>query len=90
MGYQRFFALLGAWGLAPAFSARAFLPPTNCTEVVVGGGWGGVYYAYRRVTSGTVDPATLCLFEKSHRVGGRTYSVNVSLTETEFVLDVGA
>ena len=56
-------------GLAAAvgFEGRA---STGCAEVVVGAGWAGVYFAYRRATSGA-DPSSICVFEAAERVGGR-------------------
>ncbi|KAK3248455.1 hypothetical protein CYMTET_42081 [Cymbomonas tetramitiformis] len=59
----------------------------DCEEVIVGGGWAGVYFAYRRATS-VEDPSKICVFERTKRIGGRTYSVPVN--DTEFTLDVGA
>ena len=73
-------------GLAAAvgFEGRA---STGCAEVVVGAGWAGVYFAYRRATSGA-DPSSICVFEAAERVGGRTYSVRD--VPAPFTLDVGA
>lgn len=58
-----------------------------CTEVVVGAGWSGVYFAYRRALA-VLDPTDICLFESSDRIGGRTYSHAVG--GTPFTLDLGA
>ena len=70
--------------LSPSFS-----PPSTCTDAVVGGGWSGVYFLYRRALA-SADPSSLCLFESSHRIGGRTYSVGPSVLNNEFTVDIGA
>ena len=71
---------------APAASTAAV---TGCDDVIVGGGWAGVYFAYRRAMAASDGNASsVCLFERSSRIGGRTYSVPVN--GTEFTLDVGA
>lgn len=61
-----------------------------CDETVVGGGWGGVYFAHRRATLAVETKAdtNVCLFERSDRIGGRTYSVPIN--GTPFTLDIGA
>ena len=61
----------------------------NCTDVIVGGGWSGVYFAYRRALASS-DPSSICLFEASERIGGRTYSVPAGALGHGFTLDVGA
>jgi hypothetical protein len=89
---------------AAAASAPAGVAPLNltCTDAIVGAGWSGVYFAYRRWraaqdlaaadadTNADAFLPVICLFEATDRVGGRTYSVPGSKTGTEFVLDVGA
>jgi hypothetical protein len=62
----------------------------NCTEVVVGGGWAGVYSLYRRVMDDPGRASSACLMEASWRIGGRTYSVPINHTTAPFVQDVGA
>ncbi|KAG7362987.1 flavin containing amine oxidoreductase [Nitzschia inconspicua] len=62
----------------------------NCTEVVVGGGWAGVYSLYRRVMDDPSRASSACLMEASWRIGGRTYSVPINHTKMPFVQDVGA
>lgn len=62
----------------------------NCTEVVVGGGWAGVYSLYRRVMDDPSRASSACLMEASWRIGGRTYSVPINHTTAPFVQDVGA
>ena len=59
-------ASLLAW--LPALAVAA---ANDCDVAVVGGGWAGLYTAYR------LAPTTpnLCLFEARHKTGGRTYSV---------------
>ena len=62
---------------------------SGCREAVVGGGWAGVYWLYRRAEElGPGGAHGLCLFEANSRIGGRTYSVDVE--GTPFTLDVGA
>ena len=62
---------------------------SGCREAVVGGGWAGVYWLYRRAEElGPGEAHGLCLFEANSRIGGRTYSVDVE--GTPFTLDVGA
>mmetsp|Transcript_45186 Transcript_45186/g.102025 ORF Transcript_45186/g.102025 Transcript_45186/m.102025 type:complete len:510 (-) Transcript_45186:101-1630(-) len=58
----------------------------HCDVAVAGGGWAGVYFAYRWATH--ANSSAVCLFEASSRIGGRTYSVPIE--GTEFTLDVGA
>ena len=71
---------------APAASTAAV---AGCDDVIVGGGWAGVYFAYRRaMAAADGNASSVCLFERSSRIGGRTYSVPVN--GTEFTLDVGA
>ena len=62
----RSLASLLAW--LPALAVAA---ANDCDVAVVGGGWAGLYAAYR------LAPTTpnLCLFEARHKTGGRTYSV---------------
>jgi len=64
----------------------------TCDTAVVGGGWAGVYAAWRlAVDSAAVRPGELCLFEARSGVGGRTYSVHLDVSEGEpLVVDVGA
>ena len=69
----------------------------GCSEIFVGGGWGGVYSFYRRVLDGVEENQKkghqYCLMEQSGRIGGRTYSVPIDPHHTHgtrFVVDVGA
>lgn len=69
--------------------------PIECTDAIIGGGWAGVYFAYRRAMHAAAKPgspkfAGICLFEAADRIGGRTYSVPPSKLGNEFTLDVGA
>lgn len=57
----------------------------NCTDVVVGGGWAGVYSLYRLVMDDRSRAASACLMEASWRIGGRTYSVPINHTAAPFV-----
>ena len=62
-----------------------------CETAVVGGGWAGVYSAWRLVVdSKMVLPADLCLFEARAAVGGRTYSHVVGEGDNALTLDIGA
>eukprot|EP00471_Norrisiella_sphaerica_P012279 CAMPEP_0184496830 /NCGR_PEP_ID=MMETSP0113_2-20130426/34983_1 /TAXON_ID=91329 /ORGANISM="Norrisiella sphaerica, Strain BC52" /LENGTH=513 /DNA_ID=CAMNT_0026883645 /DNA_START=156 /DNA_END=1697 /DNA_ORIENTATION=- len=66
----------------------------TCNYSVVGAGWAGVYFAYRLVESGHVANASdVCLFEKTARFGGRTYSKSVVPNATlarQFIVELGA
>ena len=73
---------------SPAFAGEK---STGCATAVVGGGWAGVYAAWRLVVDAkSVPAAELCLFEARSAVGGRTYSVSVDTGGTSLVIDVGA
>ena len=77
--------------MATFFSLSLLMPFATaivCDETVVGGGWGGVYFAHRRASIAKDLDTTVCLFERSDRIGGRTYSVPID--GTPFTLDVGA
>lgn len=67
---------------------------TDCDVAVVGGGWAGVYFAYRSFSDRSLAADRICLFEASARIGGRTYSKHIEVREgnetEEFVIDVGA
>ena len=63
---------------------------SGCTDTVVGGGWSGVYFLYRKAMASPSLASSMCLFEASDRIGGRTYSVPPSVLGNEFTLDVGA
>lgn len=62
---------------------------SHCSEVVIGGGWSGVYFAYRRLDEPSYDASRLCLFEASGRIGGRTYSVRDELDVSCLALTPG-
>ena len=71
--------------------ATAAAAPLSCETAVVGGGWAGVYAAWRLVVdSATVSPADLCLFEARAAVGGRTDSVGGGQGDEALTIDVGA
>ena len=79
-------ATAAAVAASPAAAASSAVP-IKCTTAVVGGGWAGVYSAWRLVVdTATVKPADLCLFEQREAIGGRTYSVDVDT----LTIDVGA
>ena len=72
-------------GRAAADEAAAL----HCPVAVVGGGWGGAYFAYRMcVDSATVDCADVCVFEANARLGGRAYSTRIEDDPT-IKVDVG-
>jgi len=61
--------------------------PLKCKTSIVGGGWAGVYTAWRLVVdSAAAKPGDVCLFEARSEVGGRTYSTAID----GMVLDIGA
>jgi hypothetical protein len=63
------------------------MTPIDCPHAIVGGGWAGVYSAWRlAIDSALVTPSDVCLFEARTAVGGRTYSVGVD----GMTLDIGA
>ena len=60
---------------ANAFSGPAAVP-AHCTFVSVGGGWAGIYAAWRVAVDSKLHPASeTCIFEASSRWGGRTFTV---------------
>ncbi|KAK9823395.1 hypothetical protein WJX72_002466 [[Myrmecia] bisecta] len=63
-------------------------PSTNCETLVVGGGPGGVYSAYRVLES--KNSTNVCLLEATGRVGGRIYSVRGLGAKQDLVVDMGA
>ena len=73
---------------AQAFSGEK---SPGCVTAVVGGGWAGVYAAWRLTVDAKSVPASeLCLFEARSAVGGRTYSVSVDSGDDALIIDVGA
>ena len=74
---------------SPAFAGEQ---STGCATAVVGGGWAGVYAAWRLVVDAkSVPAAELCIFEARSAVGGRTYSVSIDTGhDASLVIDVGA
>ena len=78
---------LAALLFAATAAATAAAATIDCETAVVGGGWAGVYAAWRlAVDTATVKPIDVCLFEARAAVGGRTYSVEID----GMVIDVGA
>ena len=63
--------------------------PNNCKFTVIGGGFGGLYSAFRAYNSSLYQPQDICIFEKTDRVGGRAYSVRNVFPITPSV-DIGA
>ena len=80
--------LLGSSFLAaPWTHASDWQEPIQCTTAVVGGGWAGVYSAWRlALDAAAADASSVCLFEARQAVGGRTYSVDVD----GLTIDIGA
>lgn len=62
----------------------------SCEVASIGGGWSGVYFAYRYFLDGNVEATNICLFEASERIGGRTYSKHLEVNGEKYVVDVGA
>ena len=67
--------------------------PASCDFAVVGGGWAGIYAAWRVAVDAKLLPAhKVCVLEASDRFGGRTYTVRED--RTPFVdglnVDIGA
>mmetsp|Transcript_99094 Transcript_99094/g.275932 ORF Transcript_99094/g.275932 Transcript_99094/m.275932 type:complete len:511 (-) Transcript_99094:82-1614(-) len=62
--------------------------PAACNVAIAGGGWAGVYFAFRMAEAGE----QVCIFEATQRLGGRTYShsFRVGSRRENFTLDVGA
>ena len=77
-------------GVVPGIEAPPPAEHLNCSLAVVGGGWGGAYFAWRMgVDAGLVDPKDICVFEANGRVGGRIYSVRDLPSLSGLTLDVG-
>jgi hypothetical protein len=63
----------------------------SCGIAIVGGGFGGVYTAFRLATNGGRKPnRDVCLFEKEDRLGGRVYDVALDPAHPELVIGTGA
>eukprot|EP00054_Salpingoeca_dolichothecata_P031874 m.264911 g.264911 ORF g.264911 m.264911 type:complete len:1797 (+) comp28353_c0_seq1:231-5621(+) len=64
---------------------------TNCKYIIIGGGWGAAYYAFRvAVDSKLFNPHEVCLFEGNYRVGGRAWSQTDIPNLSGFVVDLAA
>ena len=73
-------ALLGA--------SKLYESRTSCDVAVVGGGPGGIYFAWRLLASGM--DKQVCLYERSNRFGGRIYSLREQGPKSDLVVDLGA
>lgn len=73
-----------------ALAALEALPAGGCSHVVVGGGPGGVYAAYRLAMASPASDAKVCLFERTSTVGGRITSVRGLGPKRDLVVDAGA
>ena len=65
----------------------------SCDVVVVGAGWGGIYFAWRlAVDSASLAAKDICIYEASGRLGGRVLSVTglPLLNHTSLTIDFGA
>ena len=71
---------------------RPKILPTHCAFASVGGGWAGIYAAWRVAVNAKKIPADqVCVFEASTRFGGRTYTVRGGDQILEGLnIDVGA
>eukprot|EP00929_Paragymnodinium_shiwhaense_P095543 TRINITY_DN56733_c0_g1_i1.p1 TRINITY_DN56733_c0_g1~~TRINITY_DN56733_c0_g1_i1.p1 ORF type:complete len:496 (-),score=96.04 TRINITY_DN56733_c0_g1_i1:137-1624(-) len=61
--------------------------PQQCSVAVVGGGPGGVYFAWRLALAGTKD---ICIFERAGRVGGRIYTLRNMGEKQDLTVEAGA
>lgn len=70
-------AVAAAGGAAGATKPTAGPPPDHCKVVIIGGGIGGAYTAWRlAVDSKAVAGRDVCLFEAADRFGGRILTVS--------------
>eukprot|EP00929_Paragymnodinium_shiwhaense_P114667 TRINITY_DN83133_c0_g1_i1.p1 TRINITY_DN83133_c0_g1~~TRINITY_DN83133_c0_g1_i1.p1 ORF type:complete len:535 (+),score=122.97 TRINITY_DN83133_c0_g1_i1:63-1607(+) len=88
--------LSSAAAVAVGVDVDPSLQEASCDVASVGGGWSGIYFAYRHFRDGHVPGSKICIFEASERIGGRTYSVPVDVVghgrakPDKWVIDVGA
>eukprot|EP01043_Picozoa_sp_COSAG02_P057241 COSAG02_NODE_6914_length_3291_cov_5.102444_2_plen_393_part_00 len=77
----RMLAALSCVALVAVLSGAALADEADamhCSVTVVGGGWGGAYFAYRMcVDSEAVPCEEVCVFEANQRFGGRAYSTPI-------------
>ena len=59
-----------------------------CDIAIAGGGPGGIYFAWRLLSSGTEK--SICMYERSSRFGGRIYSLRNQGPKADLVVDLGA
>mmetsp|Transcript_158284 Transcript_158284/g.279359 ORF Transcript_158284/g.279359 Transcript_158284/m.279359 type:complete len:554 (+) Transcript_158284:81-1742(+) len=67
--------------------------PIRCSQVVVGGGPGGVYAAFRLAEAARTESKgapPVCLFERSDRLGGRILSLRGMGPKQDLVVEAGA
>ena len=62
--------------------------PSTCADVVIGAGWSGVYFAYRRAIANSLLLKTCASSRQLSGVGGRTFSVPPATLGHQFTLDV--
>eukprot|EP00928_Gymnodinium_smaydae_P015894 TRINITY_DN15908_c0_g1_i1.p1 TRINITY_DN15908_c0_g1~~TRINITY_DN15908_c0_g1_i1.p1 ORF type:complete len:468 (-),score=45.50 TRINITY_DN15908_c0_g1_i1:57-1460(-) len=61
-----------------------------CRTTVVGGGPGGVYFAWRLSASNPSKAHDTCIFERSERVGGRIYTLRGLGPHSDLTVEMGA
>eukprot|EP00747_Dinoflagellata_sp_TGD_P120913 gnl/TRDRNA2_/TRDRNA2_173347_c0_seq5.p1 gnl/TRDRNA2_/TRDRNA2_173347_c0~~gnl/TRDRNA2_/TRDRNA2_173347_c0_seq5.p1 ORF type:complete len:314 (+),score=38.36 gnl/TRDRNA2_/TRDRNA2_173347_c0_seq5:41-982(+) len=79
--------------LCSAAASNVPVTPQSCQFAVVGGGWAGIYAAWRIVVDERlVNGSDVCLFEASERFGGRTYTLFAKeVAQTKGLnIDIGA
>jgi len=87
---------LGATVFSKGHASSAIAEEAPCEIASVGGGWSGIYFAYRHFRDAKIDGCKICIFEASSRIGGRTYSVSTDVvgkgrkSADHWVIDVGA
>jgi hypothetical protein len=68
-------------------------PDLACAVAIVGAGPGGAYLAWRLATDvgpDAIEPASVCVFERTARLGGRVYSLTGLGDSSDLVVDAGA
>ena len=60
----------------------------HCDTAIVGAGPGGVYAAWRMIEAN--HSGRICMYERSHRFGGRIFSLREQGPKKDLVVDMGA
>ena len=75
-------------------AASTTAPPREivCPLAIVGAGAGGTYTAWRASTApdSPLHPGDICVFERSTRVGGRTFTLHHQGPSRDLNVDLGA